>query len=290
VAPGSTGRSFTLTTVPVITPTPPPATPPAPPASTPPPPASPTTPRVSPATPTTSRPTPQPVTSAKPVASDTAVPLENNDVIELTNPVEFQPLPVQPDGINKVEYFLDTKLLATTKTAPYTFTLDQSKYLNGTYTMTTKTYYSNGQTKSVSQKVIINNKFGWSQMKLWAQKYAWLILLILLVIGAAIAAWIIHRRGSGPDNYYGDGSTDTTDDYAVSSGDYVSAQNSAYESPRPIQAVQPESSVSQPAQPYQQPRQTYAPAPTQPQPTVVGPQVFAPTDSSADPITPTIKL
>lgn len=205
VAPGSVGKSFVLTALPVTPGTPPPA-PPTPPR---------------PVTPTPPRYVPPKVTQVTPPNGDTPIQLEDNDVLEITDPIDVNPLPVQPDGVERIEYYLSGKLVATVKTPPYTFKLDSEKYLNGEYTLTTKTYYSNGQTKSVSQQIVVKNEFGINQVKLWIQKYAWLVILILLVIGAAIAAWIIHRQGKGPDNFYGDGSLDNAGDYVVSSGAFV---------------------------------------------------------------------
>jgi hypothetical protein len=204
VAPGSSGMAFTLTA------------PPATPNPTPTPPVPHPVPRPAPA------PAPKPVTSVTPTNSDTSIPLENNDSIEVTTPVDVEPLPIQPDGISRIEYYLNDKLVATVKTSPYTYHLDASKYLNGTYTMTTKTFYANGQSKSVSQKVVIKNPFGLTQAKLWVQKYILLVVLGLLLIGAAVAAWLIHRHGAGPTNYYGDSSNEDTSDYTtVSSGTFV---------------------------------------------------------------------
>lgn len=199
VAQGSQGKSFALTTASVpVTPQP-----------------------VTPA-PKSAPKAPQPkVTSVTPTGSDDSVALVDNDVVEVTTPIEVGPLPVQPDGIDRIEYFLNGKLVATVKTSPYTYKLDTTKYLNGTYTMTTKTYYKNGQTKSVSQKLVVKNPFGWSQIRLWMQKYAWLLILFVLIIGVTVAIVIIRRKSKGPDNYYGNGSMDNGGDYVVSGGDNV---------------------------------------------------------------------
>lgn len=216
VAPARTPRTLTLANV--VAPPPPPPPPPTPgpapqpqpqptPQPTPQPAPRPTAPR-----PTAPRPapapTPAPVTSFTPPGSDQPIQSIDNDVVQFDAPVDVQPLPIEPDGVTKIEYYLGGKLKATVKTPPYTYKLDTTNMLNGKYVMTTKTYYQNGQSKSVNQTVIVNNKFGWNQFKLRMQKLAWLIILVLLLVGAGIAAWLIHRRGNGGDDFYDDGSYD----------------------------------------------------------------------------------
>jgi hypothetical protein len=215
VAPNSAGKSFTLTAVPVTPPpvNPPPVTPP-------------------PVVPPQPNPTPKPVsstpvTSVTPIHTTTPTQLTDNDVVQTETPIDVNPFPIQPDGINRIEYYLNGKLVATVKTPPYTYHLDTTKMLNGSYKLTTKTYYANGQTKSTSQTVIVKNPFGWTQFKLRTQKFAWLIILLIILIGAAIAAWIIHKRGNGPDNYYGDSQSGGYDNLALDEGVVVSPSGPA---------------------------------------------------------------
>jgi len=162
-----------------------------------------------------------PSLSVTKTGTDSSVSVGDNESVELTEPVDVNPLPIQPDGVDRVEYYLNGKLMATTKTEPYTYHIDTKNILNGTYTLTTKTYYENGQTKSASQKLVVNNPFSLTQVKLWIQKFAWLIIIILLVVGAAVAAWIIHRRGGGTTNYYGDKNLENTNDYMVAGSNFV---------------------------------------------------------------------
>jgi hypothetical protein len=178
VAPGYTNSNYTLTaasTNPNPTPTPGPSPTPQPPAT----------------------PNPVPVTSITPRGSSVSVPVNNNEVVEVTTPIDVQPLPIQPDGVNRIEYYLDDKLVATVKTPPYKYSLDTTALLNGTYRLTTKTYYNNGQTKQVSQTIVVKNAFGWTQLKLRLQKLAWLIILVTVLLIAAVTAWVLHNRGSG---------------------------------------------------------------------------------------------
>jgi len=194
---GSSSKDFALSPAPDIDPIPVTPPPPGPPASPP------------------VEPDPAAVTAVTPDNSDNTITLSDNSTVELTTPVNIHPLPIQPDGVNRIEYYLNSDLVATVKTAPYIYHLDTARYLNGTYSLTTKTFYANGQTKSTSETVLIKNPFGLSQVKLWAQKYAWLIILLVLVIAAAVAAWIIHRKNGSPDNFYGDNSGSKTDNYTV---------------------------------------------------------------------------
>ncbi|HEX8182999.1 MAG TPA: Ig-like domain-containing protein [Candidatus Saccharimonadales bacterium] len=190
VSPSSTGVSLTLTPQ-TSTTTPPVTSPPVtkPPSAPP-------------------KPAPRPVTAITPTTTGTAIPLNDNDVLQLEAPADVTPLPVQPDGINRIEYYLGGKLVATVKTAPYKYRLDTANMLNGRYNLTTKTYYANGQFKSVSQTVIVDNPFGFTQFKLIMKKFAWLIILLLLLIAAAVAAWIMHRGGKW--NGHDDDPTDFT--------------------------------------------------------------------------------
>ncbi len=201
VAPTTTPRTFTLTASPVPAPTPTPAPTPAP------------TPRPIPPTPRpiSPAPTPVPVTAINPTGTSTSIPVGDNDTIQIETPVDVNPLPIQPDGINKIEYYLNDKLMATVKTAPYTYHLDTKKLLNDKYKLTTRTYYSNGQSKSVSQTVVVNNPFGFNQVMLRLKKLAWLIILLILAGGAGLAAWAAHKRNGPDDDYYDDGTYDSGD-------------------------------------------------------------------------------
>jgi hypothetical protein len=188
-----------------------------------------------PPSPTPSRPPVRPSLQVKVPNSDVPISLNDNGSVQITDPVDFNPLPIQPDGVNRVEYFLDGKLMATVKTPPYTYHLDTRNLLNGTYTLMTKTYYENGQTKTASQKIIVKNPFGLTQIKLWLAKYAWLVILLLLVVGGVIAAWLIHRKGNGSANYYGDKTLNNTSDYMVSGSNVVTPDSSDAAQPQVYQ-------------------------------------------------------
>lgn len=176
VAKNTTGATYTLAAAPAGTPTPTPA------------PAPSQAPRPARGT---------PVTTFTPRGTETPIPLAENESIKVTTPVEIQPTPIQADGISKVEYYLDDKLMASVAASPYKYDLDTTKLLNGSYTLKTKTYYKNGQVRNVNQTVIVDNPFGLTQFVLLLKKYAGLILLLLLLIAAAVAVFIMRRRSSG---------------------------------------------------------------------------------------------
>jgi len=165
------------------------------------------------------------VTTITPSQTDQSVSLANNDIVEVTTPVDVQPTPIQSDGISKIEYYLNGKLQTTVKKSPYTYKLDTTKLLNGTYTMTTKTFYANGQFKSVSQTVIVKNKFGITQLKLRLQKLAWLIVLLIVLAGAALAAWLIHRNNDSDDGPSDDSTYEADTSYAPDDAPLVTPTN-----------------------------------------------------------------
>lgn len=257
VAPGRSPIAFSLVNPPTPTPAPTPAPNPQPNPQPNPGPGPAPTPRPNPGpTPPRTNPAPKPVTSITPSNSDTGIPTSNNDVTEVTTPIDVTPLPIQPDGINKIEYYLDNKLKATVKTPPYTYRLDTTKLLNGKYTLTKKTYYSNGQTKSDSQTIIVKNKFGMTQLRLRLQKMAWLIILLFLIAAAGIAAWVVHkRRGDGSDDYYDDGT------YELDSV-YGNGDDAPVVTPTATEGVQPGSTPPAGPSPYQQRAASWQPPAT----------------------------
>lgn len=138
-----------------------------------------------------------PVTHYTPDSTSTPVGVEDGGTVQLNEPANVEPTPILPDGVSQVDYFLDGKLLATETKSPFTYHLDTSKLLNGRYVLKTVTHYENGQTKTVSQTVVVNNKFGLTQFKLRLKKLLWLVILIVLLLIAAVAAWLTHRRRGG---------------------------------------------------------------------------------------------
>jgi hypothetical protein len=242
VAANSSGKSFSLVTAVTPTPTPTPSPSPQPtPAPAPTPTSTSTSTSTSSSTPATSSTfsssSDTPDTSITPDGTDSSIAADNNETVQVTTPVDVQPLPIQPNGVSKIEYYLNGKLMATVTTAPYTYHLNTTNLLNGSYTLTTKTFYSNGQTKSVSQTLAVKNAFGFTQFKLELQKYAWLVVMLILLLIAGVIAWFVHKRGGGSDTYYDDG-TYEMDGAAPITPTTVSPQDPNL-GPTPFQPPQP---------------------------------------------------
>lgn len=205
VAPDRGSASFTLLSADSTTPPPsqPPAQPPASSGG-----SSSPTPSGSGSGSTTTR-SSTPTTRVTPVNSDgstgqDSIPLGDQSVVELDNPVDVQPATIQPDGISKVEYYLDGKLVKTVTVAPYMYRLQTTELLNGKYKLTTKTYYTNGQTQTTTQTLLVNNPFSWTQFRLLVQKYILLIIFLIFIVIAAVVAVILRRnmgQGTGGSGY-----------------------------------------------------------------------------------------
>lgn len=165
--------------------------------------APPQPPKPAPKTPPTSQ---RIVTKITPVAPNNTAPaapieLTNNELIELTAPIDVQPATIQSDGISKVEYYLNGKLVKTVTVPPYKYRVNTANLLNGNHKLMIKTYYTNGQTETVNQILAVKNPFGATQVRLLAMKYLWIILaVIVLLIVLVVVLLARSRRGGGSAN------------------------------------------------------------------------------------------
>jgi hypothetical protein len=186
----SSGGSFSLsapsTTVPSPTPTPVPTPTPTPsPSKT-----------IAPAPVVTSNPKSTSVSVSAQTSNSSAggttagVTVPNDGAIAVTTPVSVQPTTEQSDGVTKVVYYLNGKPVDTETKAPFTYNIDTSKLKNGTYPLTTKTYYSNGTTKQSVQHLIVRNAEA-------SKSYGWIYTLVGILIVLAIGFIFIRRRGNG---------------------------------------------------------------------------------------------
>ncbi len=119
---------------------------------------------------------------------------------QIDSPVTLQPSTSgsASDPVIEVQYYLNKKLLATVTTAPFTYKLDSTKILNGTYTLTTKTTYASGNVTTTSQKLIVKNPASLRQLLLAAEHYivAEVITLIVLIVGfKLLRKWLRSRQG-----------------------------------------------------------------------------------------------
>lgn len=147
--------------------------------------------------PTSSQPTPAttaPNGSSKstsvtvtPSSTNSGTTVPNEGTVAVSTPITVEPATVQTEGVKKVEYYLNDKLVATKTTAPYAYSVDTTKLKNGTYTLKTKTYYTNGSIKNANQKLLVKNAKSKSNTGLI---YSALILLVVV----SVFIIIIHKR------------------------------------------------------------------------------------------------
>jgi hypothetical protein len=144
-------------------------------------------------------------TSYTPSGVTTPATVPNNSSVKVSAPVTVSPVPSATSSpIAKVEYFLNSNLLITIDNAPFTYKLDTTNILNGTYKFTTETFYVNGKTSSVSQQLVIRNKISFNQVRLAAQKYAPPIIIPIILIACVfflLRSGIfrnIGKKGGGP--------------------------------------------------------------------------------------------
>ncbi|HSW79972.1 MAG TPA: Ig-like domain-containing protein [Candidatus Saccharimonadales bacterium] len=172
------------------------------PGTTTPPPPSPTpspTPHPSPTPPpssgsTKSTPPPPPATSIAPKNNPKPVTIPDNSQVELNEQATVQTTPTNTGQVTKIEYYLNDKKVATVTQAPYNYSVDTTNMRNGTYKLTTKTYYQDGQVAAKNTSVIVKNPFGWNQFRLQARHYFAYVVIIILLIG--FGTWyLIQRRG-----------------------------------------------------------------------------------------------
>lgn len=113
--------------------------------------------------------------------------------VELSGPTTIETTPGSDKKVTKVEYYLNKKLIATLNGSPYKHTLDTSHVRNGTYMLTTKTYYADNSVDAVDTSVVVNNPMSATQLLLQAKHFWWLVLIVVLVLGDII--WMaVHRR------------------------------------------------------------------------------------------------
>ncbi len=201
------------------TPTPPTPTPPTPtpPAPTPTPPAPTPTPPAPRPTPPASRPSPSPTPSTgggttAPVTTTTIAPqgnaqpvtLPNDSEVELSDPVIVQTVPDSSQSVTKVEYYLNGKLIATIKEPPYSYSVNTKNMKNGTYKLTTRTYYEDGTVDTKDASLVVKNPMSFKQIMLQLGGLVWVIVLVLIIAVAGVWFVFFRNRNSGGDDYGGD--------------------------------------------------------------------------------------
>jgi hypothetical protein len=187
VAATYTGGSYTIQAA--TTTTPPPVT------TTPPPVTTTTTPT------TTSTATKATSTSITPKSSTSAITAPTGSQVQISTPATVEPATIQPDGVAKVQYYLNNKLVYTASDVPFAYHLDTTSLLNGSYTLRTVSYYDSGRTVSSTQILIVSNPFSFTQFRLLIAHYTALIIIVLAIILIALVLWLTRKRwqhGSSP--------------------------------------------------------------------------------------------
>lgn len=187
------GGSYTLQGASSPAPTPAPTPTPTPVTPTPNPSPSP-----SPSTPSAKTTTNLPKTTIAAQGNPATTPLPGDSTVELSAPATVETTTDGTKEVVKVEYLLNGKVVSTDTAPPYAHNIDTTKLRNGTYVLTSKTYYRDGKTDSSKASLVVNNPFGMTQLWLQLKHYAWLIIILLIVAGELIYLKFFRGRGSFP--------------------------------------------------------------------------------------------
>jgi hypothetical protein len=185
------GGSYTLqggsSPSPSPTPTPTPAPTPSPtPGSTP-------TPTPSPSAKTSTN---LPKTTIAAQGNPATTPLPGGSTVELAAPATLETTTDGTKEILKVEYILNGKVVSTDTTPPYAHNVNTVNLRNGTYSLTSKTYYKDGKVDSSKVSLVVKNPFGLTQLWLQLKHYAWLIVILLIVAGELFYLKFVRGKGS----------------------------------------------------------------------------------------------
>jgi lysophospholipase L1-like esterase len=140
---------------------------------------------------------PKPMTitiTVTPTGSNSPLTLSSSSPVKLTVPATFDEVVSNPTSpVTGVAYYLGSKLLTIVKLAPYSYGFNTKAILNGNYSFVVKTYYLNGKTTNVTQKLIIANPYSFSQLHLALDRSIAVISIVLLVILVAVL-YLFRRR------------------------------------------------------------------------------------------------
>lgn len=115
--------------------------------------------------------------------------------VELSAPASLESLSVGGGNreIVKVEYLLDGKVISSSTTPPYKYSIDNTDYRNGTYELTSKTYYKDGEVETGKVSLVIDNPFSLKAAWLEIKHYAWLVIILLIIIGELLYLTLFKR-------------------------------------------------------------------------------------------------
>ena len=139
-------------------------------------------------------------TAITPSGSSTSVTVPNGSSVQVNQPVTVGPATIQDQGVSEIQYYLNNKLVHTSMSPPYTYTVSTNKLLNGTYTLKTKTLYSSGTSSTTTQTLHVNNPLSFTQAWLFFKKY---LLLPLILIVVVLVAYLLFRKFNKHHNPFG---------------------------------------------------------------------------------------
>jgi hypothetical protein len=134
-------------------------------------------------------------TSIAPKGNATPAPLPGDSTVQLSAPATVETTTDGTKTVTKVEYSLNNKLVNTDTSPPFSYSVDTENLANGTYKLTTKTYYNDGTSDTSTASIVVKNPFGLKQAWLQFKKYIWLIILLLFATAALV--YLKMTRGKG---------------------------------------------------------------------------------------------
>jgi hypothetical protein len=120
--------------------------------------------------------------------SNSAVSLPSNTTAKVSTNVTVVPEAVSSNPVREVNYYLNNKLVSSTTTAPYSYSLNVANTRDGTYKLSTKTFYTTGKIALTSNEIKIANGLSSQQVGLQIAHLAYIILPLLVLIGFALWA------------------------------------------------------------------------------------------------------
>lgn len=136
------------------------------------------------------------VVSAVPPGNPQPVPLTDGSTVQFNNPTILQSTPPNVAAVDKVEYYLSNKLVASATQSPYRYLIDTTKLRNGSYVLTAKTYYRNGIVNSIDFTLGVKSPFGITQFGLQLRHYTWAVSIAAVIIVEIVWAFVARRQGS----------------------------------------------------------------------------------------------
>jgi len=136
-----------------------------------------------------------PKTTIASQGNPTTTPLPGDSTVELSAPITVETTGDGMKEIVKVEYIMNGKVVSTDTTPPYSHNIDSTKLRNGTYSLTSKTYYKDGKADTSKASLVVKNPFGLDQFLLQLKHYAWLIIILLIVAGELVYLKFVRGRG-----------------------------------------------------------------------------------------------